>query len=386
MRIRIFITLLLFFAGCERSNYLKPDLIRGPFLRHITSHSAVIVYTVNVKGNVKARYGKRGALNLTWKGESLPIQNGEYGYYVCVRLEGLEPDTVYSFEPDVTNSSLISFRTFPEGITELKFVIFGDNRTQLNIFNEIVKRIEDVKPDLIFHTGDMVEFGSLYYGQGLVGWDDFINAISTLYRTTPFYIAFGNHDRGGEEIFSSYFPPIYEGNSPYFYSFDLAGVHFIVLNSEEVINPSSQEVIWLDADLSNVESDFKIVFIHRPPFSSSHHGKLAEEGREEEIINIRENVVPILENHGVDVVFAGHEHNYERTYPLKGGEIDPNGIIYVITGGGGAPLYDRELEFPGSYTFVKTYHYVVAEKTGKVIEFKAVALNGEIIDSFEVRK
>lgn len=387
IRSKIFVScLLLLYSGCEKQLFIKPELVYGPFLRHITSTEAVIVYTVNEKGKVKVRYGEGSTLAHTWEGESIPIQNGEYNYSVCVRLNNLKAETVYSFEPEVMNPVSITFTTFPDGITELKFVVFGDNRTQIDVFESIVNRIVEVKPNVVFHTGDMVDFGSLYYGYGVVGWEDFINIITPLFQTTPIYVAFGNHDRGGEEIYSSYFPSIYEDYSPYHYSFNLAGIHFIVLNSEEPINSSSEEVMWLRDDLAQTEADFKIAFIHRPPYSSSRHGKSAEEGDESEILSIREFIVPILEEYGVDVVFTGHEHNYERTYPIREGNINNNGVIYVITGGGGAPLYDREIEFPASYTFVKTYHYVVAKKKGNYIKIKAVDINGETIDSFEVRK
>lgn len=135
----------------------------------------------------------------------------------------------------------------------------------------------------------------------------------------PVVATLGNHDvedNGGAQIIE-----LLEMPGPY-YEVDLSDADIFVLDSNRLDDASQLE--WLDAALAATERAWQIVVFHHPAFSCSQHGSTPE---------VIEQWVPILERHGVDLVLNGHDHNYQRFAPL-------NGVTYLVTGGGGAELYE----------------------------------------------
>jgi predicted phosphodiesterase len=90
---------------------------------------------------------------------------------------------------------------------------------------------------------------------------------------------------------------------------------------------------------------------------------------------VREALTPLFEQYGVDVVFAGHHHNYERN--------EVNGITYIVTGGGGAPLGVMEEREPTRATFAVAYHVVMLEIDGDHLEATVFSVKGRVLDEFE---
>jgi len=100
-----------------------------------------------------------------------------------------------------------------------------------------------------------------------------------------------------------------------YYSFDHANVHFVVLDSHDTDRtPASAMWTWLASDLSSTAQDWIIAYWHHPPYSKGGHDSDTE-GR---MVDMRENALPILEDHGVDLVMTGHSHSYERSYLIDG--------------------------------------------------------------------
>ncbi|MHC4992444.1 MAG: metallophosphoesterase family protein, partial [Planctomycetota bacterium] len=105
-----------------------------------------------------------------------------------------------------------------------------------------------------------------------------------------------------------------------YYSFDYGNIHFVVLDSAESDRTSgSAMLIWLASDLSATTQDWIVAIWHHPPYSKGSHDSDAEI----ELIEMRENVVPILDSHGVDLTFTGHSHSYERSYLIDGTYVTP---------------------------------------------------------------
>jgi hypothetical protein len=103
-----------------------------------------------------------------------------------------------------------------------------------------------------------------------------------------------------------------------YYSFDYANIHFIVLNSfDSPRTPPSAMLDWLVADLMTATADWLIAFWHHPPYSKgSHDSDAPTPPRDLELAEMRANVLPILDDYGIDLVLAGHSHSYERSVLL----------------------------------------------------------------------
>ncbi len=127
------------------------------------------------------------------------------------------------------------------------------------------------------------------------------------------------------------------------YSYDWGRIHFVALDTEASY---SRQAAWLDADLAATTLPWKVVYFHRPPYSSGQHGSDT---------SLRNALEPIFEKHGVQLVLAGHDHDYERMLP------QPR-IQYVVTGGGG--IGTRPVGSSGFTAFSDAViHFVYVEST-----------------------
>jgi 3',5'-cyclic AMP phosphodiesterase CpdA len=186
----------------------------------------------------------------------------------------------------------------------------------------------------------------------------------------PFFPASGNHDYATEdaapfrEAFALFENGGEEGRERW-YSFDWGPVHVAVLDTEQV---SATQASWLDADLAASDRPFEIVLLHRPPYSSGSHGS---DGA------VQSTFVPIFVEHGVDLVLAGHDHDYERTHPIYG-------VTYVVTGGGGRGTRDvGDSEFTAYSVQVAHFVHVTVEPTR--MRLVAIDALGEPFDEVEIR-
>ena len=334
-------------------------------------------------------------------------------------LVGLEPDQLYNYKVVCKNisSPVATFRTKPNTIKPFKFIVYGDNRTRPKIHENVSKQIAKEKSAFVINVGDVVSRGSM-----LAEWiDEYFLPIRYYSSFTPTYISIGNHEYGGYwkgrkvPPFEKYVahPISSVGSTEYYFSFDYANAHFIILDPNEgengddgsIISPNSQQYNWFVEDLKQArkKSDWIFVVMHEPPYSECWSG-----GYYDGESPLRKYIVPIIEANNVSIVFSGHTHDYERGLPHppynpKTGK--GNNAAYIITGGGGSRLDNHKYheweqidlpdhkadansdEFDGGKYY--RYHYVLVEVEGKKIKVKAIEVNGdgtkgEVFDSFEM--
>jgi len=174
-----------------------------------------------------------------------------------------------------------------------------------------------------------------------------------------------------------------------YYSFDFANAHFTALDTNQDASPGSPMGEWLQADLA-APADWKFVFFHHAPFSSGPHGS------EPPILALRAQLEPVLAAGGVDIVFAGHDHDYERTFPIQNGApvnrdqepdyLNPAGVIYIVTGGGGRQLYPFTTTNAFTAFFASVHHLVRVEIADRSLALTAVRSDGVEVDSMTLTK
>ena len=182
-----------------------------------------------------------------------------------------------------------------------------------------------------------------------------------------FYAALGNHDDPNQRMYKQF-----NMGGERYYTFKpslTAGVRFFALDSN-YMDPAQIE--WFEKELASSGSDWKIAFFHHPPYASGMHGS-------DEIL--KNQLEPIFLKHGVNVVFTGHEHFYERIKPQKG-------IQYFVEGSS-AKLRKGDINPRSGLTafgYDEGYTFMLVEVVGDEMHFQTVNEDGRSIDSGVVRK
>jgi 3',5'-cyclic AMP phosphodiesterase CpdA len=130
---------------------------------------------------------------------------------------------------------------------------------------------------------------------------------------------------------------------------------------------SSTQWEWLDDALASATSQWKVVLLHHPLYSSGRHGST---------VGARERLEPILARHHVDLVLAGHDHHFERTHPQ-------DGITYVVSGGGCKTTAVGRSSFTAAAASI--LQFLLIDIDGDRLTGRCVGVDGEIVDRFELR-
>lgn len=338
------------------SSDVFPTLTRGPYLQSVTAESIVIVWETDRPSHGEVVYGEAEECGSS-------VADSAVGTRHAVTLTGLAPYTVYHYRVESDGVPLSEDTTFRTAAgpdqTGFTFAVLGDNRTQHQFHQAVVDRIVTWDPDFVLNTGDLVADGS-----ETRQWDTFFEIERELLAHAPFFPALGNHEGNHPNYFDFFYLP---GNERW-YTFDYGNARFVSLQVDGYadFDPGSEQYAWLEETLAANTQPWLIVYFHIPPYTSVH------EGYE---YSVRQVLPPLFERYGVDVVFNGHKHSYERN--------EVNGVTYVVTAGGGAPLYEMEEREPTQATFVMTYHFMLLEIDGNHLKATAISSAGEVLDEFE---
>jgi predicted MPP superfamily phosphohydrolase len=356
-------------AACGDTSPLTTIFERAPYLQHVTSTNATIGW---VTAETAAERIAVTAPDGTAVGEADGVLanttlRSAGDRQLWSSLAGLQPGTTYCYEVDRDDTSMVSrtgFRTAPaaDDPAPVRFIAFGDSGGGGSDQYALMEQMYTVPYDLMIHTGDVA------YEDGSVGQfeDNVFGVYADLFRNIPFFPASGNHDY--HTLGAAPFRDVFDlpGNNEKWYSFDWGRVHFAALDTEE---DYATQVAWLDADLAATDRPWKVVYMHRPPYSSGSHGSDT---------TLRNKLAPVLKSHGVQLVLSGHDHDYERVKPQ-------DGVTYVVTGGGGVGT--KSVGKSGFTAFaVDVIHFVYVEVTEDQLTLHAIDASGNEFDSAVVTR
>ncbi|HEV2128453.1 MAG TPA: metallophosphoesterase family protein [Thermomicrobiales bacterium] len=358
---------LVEFADYCESDFLpfEESISAEPYVQNVSSNAATVMWRTEERTDGYVVFGTAGEADRTVASDSSTVH--------AVRLANLRPDTEYVYEVRSGESVYDSatFNTAPGPDGEVTAIVVGDTGSGEPPQYEVAEVMMDINADLLLHTGDVV-----YPHGGTCRYEErYYAPYREMIESVPVYPVLGNHDvrtDNGEPYLTAFELPAESSGTERYYSFDYGPLHVAALDSELYYNddtiPTERQKAWLREDLAASDRPWKVVIIHRPPYSSSpFHGGDRQ---------ILEDLVAIFEEEEVDVVFAGHEHVYERLVPI-------DGVTYFVTGGGGADLRSAGRSDLTAVSSLR-YHALEVKASPERVLINAVGIDGEVFDTIEL--
>jgi hypothetical protein len=401
-----------------------PSIVRGPWLQCATPTSVIVHWRTDIASGSAMRYGVSPG-NLDRSVQRSALVTGHE-----LRVTNLEPNTVYYYSIGTPAGAVLAgpdifFKTPPPVGKPLATRIWalGDSGTANidaeNVRDAYYRGRGSAYTDLCLLLGDNA------YNSGLDS--EYQRAVFEMYsRLLPQMVVWptvGNHETDQSSTFDGTIPyyqiftlprngeagGIASGTEAY-YSFDYANIHFVCLDAMTSSRlPTGPMLTWLEEDLASTGQEWIIAFWHHPPYSKGSHDSDASVRQTE----IRENIVPILESYGVDLVLCGHSHAYERSFPLRGhygrsstlaaGMIrDPgdgrpdsdgaylkaaaaDGTLYIVAGSAGK-VSGGSLNHPAMFLSLNRLGSLLLEINGGRLDAKFIRETGAIEDYFTMEK
>lgn len=356
-------------------------------------------------------------------------------YQYEVELTGLDANSEYFYAVYDGDNRLTEqdkayrFKTLPkigDAIPQRIWVV-GDSGTgggaQRKVYDAMLEFVDDTKRDLdmFIHVGDMAYTDGANYEFQRGFFDPYADTL----KQVVVWPSMGNHEgytsRGLTGIgpyYDAYIVPtqgeaggVASGTEAY-YSYDVGAIHFICLDSHDLDRTSSGPMAqWLREDLAQTSSEWLIAFWHHPPYTKGSH----DSDKEGQLIEMREQIMPILEGHGVDLVLTGHSHVYERSMLMDGAYATPTvaegvilddgdgnpegdgpymksaglnpheGTIQIVAGHGGAGV-SRKGTMPVMREIIVENGSVILDIDGDTLLGHMINRDGEIRDVFSLVK
>jgi immune inhibitor A len=347
---------------------VTPAIIKGPYLQNVTPSSVVVMWETSTASDSRVDYGLAAPDQSFVSDPALKTMHE-------VPLTGLQAGATYFYK--VTSggiaSSTNSFPTAPDTAdAPFRFVAYGDTRTNTTVHAQVAQSIIPHQPDFVLHVGDLVNSGRTYGEWG----PQFFTPAADLLKGTPLFPVLGNHEYSGAGALH-YFDFFSLPNNEKWYAFTYGSARFIALNvcdGCDSFAPGSAQYTWLTGELASAaftDARWQFVWFHNPPYTAQELDGTTD-------ANVRTYLVPLFEQYGVDVVFNGDDHQYRHS--LR------NGIHYVVTGGGGAPLHDLGTPMAGATLIYaeKNYEHCVADVDPGAVDIFASRINGTVMDTFSL--
>ncbi len=410
---------------------------RGPYLQEPTPHQMIVRWRTDVAGDSRVAFGTSSG-SLT---QSVVIASVTNEHEVL--LTGLAADTRYFYSigstvsTDASGPGVLFYTAPPVGTRQpVRIWAIGDCGTgdsnQARVIAAYTNFTGAISTDLILALGDDA------YNAGLDGefTTNFFAPNAQLFKQSAVWSCVGNHETDQSTnppttiaYYESFtFPTagecggIASGTKNYF-SFDYANIHFISLDA--TVSPRTTNgamAMWLQNDIAASTQEWCIAFLHQPPYSKGGH----DSDTESEMVEIRENIVPILEQGGVDLLIGAHDHDYERSWLINGhygdsSTFDPatmlvnggdgretgngayhkpdglnghQGTVYVVTGSaghltawqGGSNAITNPTPHPVMYSSLLVLGSLVVDVLSNRMDVKFLRDTGAIDDQFTIIK
>ncbi|TNF25638.1 MAG: hypothetical protein EP329_22725 [Deltaproteobacteria bacterium] len=302
-----------------------------------------------------------------------------------LRLTGLAPGEEQSYRVVYGGGALPirHFRTAPpdDDPRTLQFVVWGDNQNGPDVFSSLVPWMADFDPDFAISVGDVVQNGTRgeYRSQLFAPLAGFADEV-------PFLVAAGNHERyldSDDSLFDEYFS---QPGDEHCFGWRYGRIFVLFLDTDLGLDGDSGQRACVEAALSSEAAQtarIRAAAFHKPPRIEWWAGGLIAFTPSMKAAWVREDLEPLLESYGVDIVFNGHNHLYAYTPETAGG------ITWVTTGGGGGSIDTdfflwRVATWSEIETTIHEHHFLRGTLDGDALRIEAIDVDGGLLHTFTV--
>jgi tRNA (guanine-N7-)-methyltransferase len=341
-------------------------LSKGPYLTELSESGANVRFELAAPSAATVEVHGDGPVEARQRSFADPTTAAMH----VIGANGLAASTRYAYAVRVRGKVAAEghFTTLPAPGTSpvpVHFLVYGDDRSDPAAHAAVVKWLVATPSDFLVNTGDLVADG----GRAL-DWQAFFDIEGALLRDRALFVSIGNHelhDDAAGSNFARYFGFIEPGPVPRPYGTARVGsTRLFFLNSKDDWS-GGEEREWLERELARADAEpglmWRIAVVHQGPWSSGPHGPSPS--------LVAGHVPALLAAHHIDLIFSGHDHIYERGV----GE----GMKYVVSGGGGAPLYPIKLVATARKAEA-AYHFVDVSLGADALRIVARRVDGSIID------
>ncbi|MGD8712410.1 MAG: metallophosphoesterase [Thiohalophilus sp.] len=344
-----------------------------------------------------------------------------------VRLKGLAPDTRYYYAIDHNGHQVYGgedyyFRTAPAtgSARPIRLWVIGDpgyaGERQDRVRERALEWMDrHPRPDNLPTLDVWLTTGDNAYtsGSNPQFQQQFFAPFAELLRHQPIWPAYGNHDDRRNVFFDIFSLPQHgesgglASGTEYYYSFDFANLHVIMLDTEvSDLDSDSPMLKWLKADLAATKQSWKIVVLHHPPYTHGGHNSDNMFDSNGRMFEVRRNILPLLEQGGVQLVLSGHSHVYERSWPLRchygtsdslentmilsrqreqGAVYSTGGTVYAVVGSS-SKLDHGPLDHPAMAISLESLGSLIVDIAGDRMTARFIDDQGKIRDEFVIRR
>ncbi|MDY3561315.1 metallophosphoesterase [Gemmata sp. JC673] len=360
-----------------------PRFVVAPYLQYVTRTGVTVMWETDEPCTAVVEYGPTFPPKQQAKVEGANVM-GE------VPLAGLEPNTKYFYRVVCTDAQgrtlegkPSTFMTAPGPNDAYSFTVIGDTQRNPVVTGKVAKLMWERRPNFVIHCGDVVDDGA----SKLQWTGDLFRPCAELFSRVAVFPTIGNHEKDHPYYYKYFALPKPE----YYYSFTYGNAEFFVLdtNSKRNLKADGEQYKWLDRALAASTAKWKVCYHHHPAYCSDDddYGNTWKGSSTYGDVRVR-SFVTLYEKYNVDVVFNGHVHVYERSWPIRAGKVDQkNGIMYVTSGGGGGGL-ENFAPTPPFFKdqFRSDHHFCYVTVHQGTFKLHAFDQEGRLFDQFTIKK
>lgn len=355
----------------------------GPYLNYVTPTGMRFIWETDRPATAELHFGTKLPLDQVRRLDT-PERIHEFA------LDGLEPESNYFYEIVARDadggeirSGELTFKTAVRTNSAYSFAVIGDTESRPHVNDVIAKAVWGERPNFVINVGDLTDGGQQHHK---FEWNlEYFLGMNQLISRVPTFPVPGNGESDLHWYNRYHALPL----PKHYYSFTFGNAEFFMLDSNRPMGPGSEQYAWLDEQLGRSTARWKFAAHHHPAYTSDEddYGNTWKESSEMGDLKVR-SVVPLYEKHGVDIVFFGHLHTYERSWPVADGRVDlRRGVRYVQTGGAGGNLED----FAPTRNWFSTkmhrgHHYCILNVFEERLRFQMFDSEGRMRDMFELEK